>query len=249
MEGDGIAQSTAIVPFDGGGDVGAFEPGAFLPEEGLSLCWMVVGDQLSIVSLESFCGVFSILGDLLESEISTIGSDIQVLKHTVTILFAYLCKSSMQEMWLAVVNDIIEKIPVVLDDDDVATEKARDMQIQNLRRVIAHRWVHLFEMKSQLPRPDWDGVCNEVSQCLSTLIEKHGEEIPFAPDMKQLVPLDEPCEVPPIQVDSTSSSGKDSQNSKVCMPHEFRWLELRKGVWTDLQASNQSGGFVKNNQY
>ena len=151
----------------------------------------------------------------------------------------------MQESWLASVNDIIEKIPIVLDDEDKASEEARDMHIRNLRSVIARRWVHLFQIKSQLPRPDWDNVCNEVSQCLLSLIEKNGEEIPFALDMKQLFPPDDPCPANPIQADSASSSGKgsaNSENTKTCMPHEFRWLELRHGVWTDLQASNKSGG-------
>ena len=143
-----------------------------------------------------------------------------------------------QEIWLATVKEMIQDIPEV-DDNDERTAQTRDAAIASLRRVIARRWSHLYELRCSLPESQWNDLSNSVTACIASLVEKNAEEIPFAPDMKVLIP--EVSEYVPITKDDSppeksSKSISSTSSTRTCVPHEFRWLEMRHGVWTVLQA-------------
>lgn len=143
----------------------------------------------------------------------------------------------MQEQWLQTINDLIMAIPLG-SDDDLAKEAERHMAIQRLRKAIAFRWNHLYNLKSQLPEPEWDTLCGEVQACMATIVEQNAlDDIPFAPDMKDIFPVGQSDRIP-ITNDASSPSDKSSSvaSSRSCIPHEFRWLEMSQGVWTVMKA-------------
>lgn len=137
---------------------------------------------------------------------------------------------------------MIAKIPVVLGED-VAEEETRSLAIDDLRNVIAHRWLTLFRKKTMLPEPDFLAATTDLSACIASLVEQNLDEIPFAPDMKDIVPA-EVIERVPIQQGNSpnvSSSRKSvaassCSSTRMCIPHEFRWVEMGQGVWTALKA-------------
>ena len=135
-------------------------------------------------------------------------------------------------------KEIIASIPVVLEDDPVA-EVAREQVIQSLRVKIAKRWKRILAIKSLLPLPDWTRIIDEMVACVAALVEECGNEIPFAPDMRDIIsmPTTEKESTPVCDKDSPGSSKASSTGStRTCIPHEFRWLQLDEGVWTALKA-------------
>lgn len=73
-------------------------------------------------------------------------------------------------------------------------------------------------------------------------VEEYGNNIPFAPDLNIVVPVrpcDEPVPIADQDQQSTPSSKASSTSSfRACIPHEFRWIEMKAGAWTVLKAMN-----------
>lgn len=138
------------------------------------------------------------------------------------------------------VNTIIQEIPVVLEDDPIQ-ESERDKVIARLRLSIASRWNHAYDLKPHLPPVDWQRVIDETSVAIKGLIELHGEELPFAPDVMDIIPKESSADAVPMQ-DQALDDDKRSQSTasgsvqRMCLSHEFRWVDMPRGVWTVLQV-------------
>lgn len=103
--------------------------------------------------------------------------------------------------------------------------------------MIAHRWKRLFELKTVLPSADWSRVAEEVESCVATLVEEYGGQIPFAPNLTDLVVPDGSTDhVPVADADSPDTSSTSTKSVRTCIPHEFRWIAMDEGVWTCLKA-------------
>ena len=139
---------------------------------------------------------------------------------------------------------LIASVPVVVSDDSFE-EQTRHLAMCQVRRAVANRWNHLFALKDKLPLSDWERLRDEVSGCMASFVEQNDAEIIYAPDMKDLV-LAELGEGAPLQdTPQASDQASSSSSQRSCVPHEFRWLELRDGVWTVMKACsfNQNWDF------
>ena len=144
----------------------------------------------------------------------------------------------LQDVWLNDVKAIIQGIPVVLDENEVE-ERQRYQEIVKLRKFIAQRWKHAYQLKTCLPDGDWNRVKDELTSCIKGLIELHGDEIPFAPDLPDLAPPSHlSVEKTPIQDCEVlgSEKGSSTTSSRLSLEHSFHWVEMPHGVWTVLQA-------------
>lgn len=147
----------------------------------------------------------------------------------------------LQECWVEWVNEILQNMPVLFEDDPVA-EKRRDGEVAKLRSCIAQRWLHLFRLKSSMPHSEWAGLCEELTGCIAKFVEDNGDDIPYAPDMNRIVVLKDMTDHVPIQVEespkqkSLSSASSSRSSAKMMLSHEFKWVEMRHGVWTVLKA-------------
>lgn len=127
----------------------------------------------------------------------------------------------------------MEIIP--LGHGDAAREGVRESGIRKLRLFVAQRWMDVFHLKDVLPEADFERVQTGVSASVAQLIELHGEDIPFAPDMKQIIPTTLVERVPIADVvPSEKASCCSSSSSRFNLPHEWRWIEMNEGVWTVL---------------
>ena len=134
------------------------------------------------------------------------------------------------------IKEIIQSIPLVLEDDP-AQEQVRDECIFRLRRQIACRWQHCFHLKTMIPTKDWERVKSEVAATIASLIELHASEIPFAPDMCDIIQQNQVEKIPVQDTFETTPDNKSSTSGKTsrsCLEHEFRWIEMGQGVWTVL---------------
>ena len=155
----------------------------------------------------------------------------------------------LQDEWLAELNAIMQSIPLD-SDDDPAREEARRLGVNKLRVFVALRWEHVFHLKTLLPSSEWTRLSEEVSSCIRSVMDLHGDEFPWAPDMPDIL-VKEPENVIPLQTGDSetakpergssrrlSSSSTSSASSKQCLPHSFKWIEMREGVWTVLEAGS-----------
>ena len=135
-------------------------------------------------------------------------------------------------------NEIIRGLPVVLEDNPVE-EAVRAQGICDLRRVVARRWQHLQYLRTYLPEDDWSRVKAELKATMTSLMDLYGAEIPFAPDMDQILPTEVMEKVPVADAAEVTQaeSSASSQCSRYCLPHEFRWIEMKDGVWTVVTAT------------
>lgn len=142
----------------------------------------------------------------------------------------------MQETWLAKVNALISAVPLDHAEKGDPEYEVRQRRLNDLRLCIAARWKQVFELQKQIPLKDWDRVQQELSSCISGLIDIHGEEIPFAPDMSAIVSIGSSENVPLANAESSPSIKTSTSSSlsslRQCLEHEFRWVEMNEGVWT-----------------
>lgn len=138
MDGEGNAQSLAIVPFNAGDDdVNAAEPGAFEAEDMLTK-YLVCKPTYSV---GSYLLVVAITRN----------------KHYGNVWFAvsrthhmYPC---IQDLWMAKINEMLAAIPLDLEESAVK-QRERKLSIDRLRVAIAERWHHAFQLKAVLPVDD-----------------------------------------------------------------------------------------------
>lgn len=138
------------------------------------------------------------------------------------------------------VNEIIQGVPLVLEENE-QQEQQRNQEVVKLRKFIALRWKHLYHCKTLLPDEDWNRIKDELTSCIKGLIELHGDEIPFAPDLFDIAPPSHPASVEkvPIQEDDEvlgSEKASSTTSSRLSLEHSFYWVEMPEGVWTVLQA-------------
>lgn len=85
----------------------------------------------------------------------------------------------------------------------------------------------------------WRDMVESYASLIQSLIEMYGEDYIFAPDVPHIVPDAKSTELAPIQhntPNSKTSSTASSARSRTVLSHEFRWLEMPRGVWTVLKA-------------
>lgn len=151
----------------------------------------------------------------------------------------------LQDVWLSKVNEIIQGIPL---EENEQQEQLRDQEIVKLRKFIAQRWKDVYHLKTRLPDAEWNLVKDEFTSCIKGLIELHGDEIPFAPDLPDIaLPSHLSIEKQPVHDCEVLGSEKASSttSSRLSLEHSFYWVEMPHGVWTVLQARKLDVSWVR----
>ena len=131
-------------------------------------------------------------------------------------------------------------MPEVLEDDP-AEEAARLAQIEKVRNLIARRWMAIRTIASTWHHDQLDEIVARTKACIEDLLTVHGPEIPFAPDPE--VPKvnglvrEEQSKNPSGQT-SVRSDTSTSSSASTTIPHEFRFLRTKVGVWTCLRVTH-----------
>ena len=147
----------------------------------------------------------------------------------------------LQESFKAELLALLRHVPEVLQDDPVE-EAARSAQIEKVRDLIARRWMAIRTIASTWHHDQLEEIVAATKACILDLLTIHGPEIPFAPDP----------EVPKVnggvpEEESKSRSGRRSSGSETStstsavsatIPHEFRFLRTKVGVWTCLRVTH-----------
>lgn len=147
---------------------------------------------------------------------------------------------------------MISDVPEVLGIDPEG-EKSRLKAIDGLRVCIAKRWGHVYHMQKSVALDDFKKLVEDLLGCVSDLMERHGKDLPFAPDLScfpdtfrdsclgTVVTVVENKEGQgedgeSVAISKSENSLSSNASSRTCLPHEFRWVQMKDGVWTVLQA-------------
>ena len=147
---------------------------------------------------------------------------------------------------------MISNVPEVIGVDPEG-EKSRLKAIDGLRVCIAKRWGHVYHMQLSLAYDDFKSLVDDLLGCVSDLIERHGKDLPFAPDLSCMTEtFRDSCLGTVVKVvEKKEGQGDDAESlaltksenslssnasSRSCLPHEFRWVQMKEGVWTVIQA-------------
>lgn len=142
-------------------------------------------------------------------------------------------------------DTLLRHVPEVFEDDDHVTEALREKGIQKVRDAIARRWIAIRTLCLGWHPQKVEEIIDMTKSVVHDLLTIHGAEIPFVPDPNILVASQElDCESLNKKMDVSSekgsSSGKSSHKSfSSCdmIPHEFRFLRTKIGVWSCLLVS------------
>eukprot|EP00438_Fugacium_kawagutii_P033690 Skav201146 [mRNA] locus=scaffold2068:98333:104766:+ [translate_table: standard] len=122
---------------------------------------------------------------------------------------------------MAMINEMLAAIPLDLSDNAVK-QRERKLSIDRLRIAIAQRWHQALQLRAVLPPDDWQRLKGEVSACMTTLLERNDDEIPFAPDMVDIAP-DPQAELTPVAFVDPVIAGDD-----------LAWQQ--RGEWLDVPS-------------
>lgn len=162
-----------------------------------------------------------------------------------------------QEAWRHSIEKLLSNLPEV-DEDDAASEDARERALINMRVSIAKRWLYIKSLKDQVSSSHLAMVVGKMKEFLNSLIEIHGPEIAFSPMPPEhlFVPLNDDDVKSTVLAlhrgksdEGLSSSSVSSKRSHV-LPHSFKFLHIvgqnQNDVWSCVQASGRKLGRTTN---
>ena len=154
-----------------------------------------------------------------------------------TLLNIFNC---LVKAWKDKVEALVREIPEVLGEDP-EEERHRDFAIEKVRDAIADRWVAVRNIAAHSHASQYEELVQATKTILAPLVSAYGAEIHFAPFADVGRPLPSPPDAHAGEIEGVPHGDNDegettsSQVSSVSLvPHEFRYLTTKAGVWTCL---------------